>query len=106
MSPTNEVALITGINGQDGPYLAEFLLNKAYEVHEIKRRSPLFNINRIDHLYRDAHETGRTFILHHGDLTDSSSMIDIIPQVQPAETHDLVAQRNVEVKFETSGYRG
>ena len=82
-------ALITGVTGQDGAYLAEFLLGKGYEVHGIKRRTSLFNTDRIDHLYQDPHETGRKFILHHGDLTDSSSLIRIIQQVQPDEIYNL-----------------
>ncbi len=97
-------ALITGITGQDGAYLAEFLLNKGYEVHGIKRRSSLFNTDRIDHLYQDPHETGRKFILHHGDLTDSSSLIRIIQQVQPDEIYNLAAQSHVAVSFEEPEY--
>jgi len=97
-------ALITGITGQDGAYLAEFLLNKGYEVHGIKRRTSLFNTDRIDHLYQDPHETGRKFILHHGDLTDSSSLIRIIQQVQPDEIYNLAAQSHVAVSFEEPEY--
>jgi len=97
-------ALITGITGQDGAYLAEFLLNKGYEVHGIKRRSSLFNTDRIDHLYQDPHEQGRRFILHHGDLTDSSSLIRIIQQVQPDEIYNLAAQSHVAVSFEEPEY--
>jgi GDPmannose 4,6-dehydratase len=97
-------ALITGVTGQDGAYLAEFLLNKGYEVHGIKRRSSLFNTDRIDHLYQDPHETGRKFILHHGDLTDSSSLIRIIQQVQPDEIYNLAAQSHVAVSFEEPEY--
>ena len=100
----NKVALITGITGQDGSYLAEFLLNKGYEVHGIKRRSSLFNTDRIDHLYQDPHESDRRFILHHGDLTDSSSLIRIIQQVQPAEIYNLAAQSHVAVSFEEPEY--
>ncbi|WP_291992923.1 GDP-mannose 4,6-dehydratase [Candidatus Accumulibacter sp. ACC003] len=100
----NKVALITGITGQDGAYLAEFLLNKGYEVHGIKRRSSLFNTDRIDHLYQDPHETDRKFILHHGDLTDSSSLIRIIQQVQPDEIYNLAAQSHVAVSFEEPEY--
>jgi GDPmannose 4,6-dehydratase len=99
-----KVALITGVTGQDGAYLAEFLLNKGYEVHGIKRRSSLFNTDRIDHLYQDPHETGRKFILHHGDLTDSSSLIRIIQQVQPDEIYNLAAQSHVAVSFEEPEY--
>lgn len=97
-------ALITGVTGQDGAYLAEFLLNKDYEVHGIKRRSSLFNTDRIDHLYQDPHETNRHFILHHGDLTDSSSLVRIIQQVQPAEIYNLAAQSHVAVSFEEPEY--
>jgi ribosomal protein S25 len=97
-------ALITGVTGQDGAYLAEFLLDKGYEVHGIKRRTSLFNTDRIDHLYQDPHETGRKFILHHGDLTDSSSLIRIIQQVQPDEIYNLAAQSHVAVSFEEPEY--
>ena len=97
-------ALITGITGQDGAYLAEFLLDKNYEVHGIKRRSSLFNTDRIDHLYQDPHEKGRRFILHHGDLTDSSSLVRIIQQVQPDEIYNLAAQSHVAVSFEEPEY--
>jgi GDPmannose 4,6-dehydratase len=97
-------ALITGITGQDGAYLAEFLLNKGYEVHGIKRRSSLFNTDRIDHLYEDPHVEARRFILHHGDLTDSSSLIRIIQQVQPDEIYNLAAQSHVAVSFEEPEY--
>ena len=100
----NKKALITGITGQDGAYLAEFLLNKGYEVHGIKRRSSLFNTDRIDHLYQDPHEAGRKFILHHGDLTDSSSLVRIIQQVQPDEIYNLAAQSHVAVSFEEPEY--
>jgi GDPmannose 4,6-dehydratase len=97
-------ALITGVTGQDGAYLAEFLLGKGYEVHGIKRRTSLFNTDRIDHLYQDPHEAGRRFILHHGDLTDSSSLIRIIQQVQPDEIYNLAAQSHVAVSFEEPEY--
>ena len=97
-------ALITGVTGQDGAYLAEFLLSKGYEVHGIKRRTSLFNTDRIDHLYQDQHEQGRRFILHHGDLTDSSSLIRIIQQVQPDEIYNLAAQSHVAVSFEEPEY--
>ena len=100
----NKKALITGITGQDGAYLAEFLLNKGYEVHGIKHRSSLFNTDRIDHLYQDPHEAGRKFILHHGDLTDSSSLVRIIQQVQPDEIYNLAAQSHVAVSFEEPEY--
>jgi len=97
-------ALITGITGQDGAYLAEFLLGKGYEVHGIKRRSSLFNTDRIDHLYQDPHEKEQKFILHHGDLTDSSSLIRIIQEVQPDEIYNLAAQSHVAVSFEEPEY--
>ncbi len=97
-------ALITGITGQDGSYLAEFLLNKGYEVHGIKRRASLFNTDRIDHLYRDPHEDGVRLFLHHGDLTDSSCLIRIIQQVQPDEIYNLAAQSHVAVSFEEPEY--
>ncbi|HLF38494.1 MAG TPA: GDP-mannose 4,6-dehydratase, partial [Burkholderiales bacterium] len=80
---TQKVALITGVTGQDGAYLAEFLLDKGYTVHGIKRRTSLFNTDRIDHLYQDPHEKGRRFVLHYGDMTDSSSLVRIVQQVQP-----------------------
>ena len=97
-------ALITGITGQDGTYLAEFLLNKGYEVHGIKRRSSIFNTSRIDHLYQDPHERGRRFILHYGDLTDSTNLIRIIRDVKPDEIYNLGAQSHVQVSFETPEY--
>lgn len=97
-------ALITGITGQDGAYLAEFLLQKGYEVHGIKRRSSLFNTARIDHLYQDPHEKERNFTLHHGDLTDSSSLIHIIAKIQPDEIYNLAAQSHVAVSFEEPEY--
>ena len=97
-------ALITGITGQDGSYLAEFLLKKGYEVHGIKRRTSLINTDRIDHLYQDPHESVRKFILHHGDLTDSTSLIRIIQEVQPDEIYNLAAQSHVAVSFEEPEY--
>jgi len=97
-------ALITGITGQDGSYLAEFLLTKGYEVHGIKRRTSLINTNRIDHLYQDPHDTKRKFILHHGDLTDATSLIRIIQEVQPDEIYNLAAQSHVAVSFEEPEY--
>jgi len=100
----NKVALITGVTGQDGAYLAEFLLGKGYIVHGIKRRTSLFNTDRIDHLYRDRHETDVRFFLHHGDLTDSSSLIRIIQQTQPDEIYNLAAQSHVAVSFEEPEY--
>lgn len=99
-----KIALVTGVTGQDGSYLAEFLLDKGYEVHGIKRRSSLFNTDRIDHLYQDPHDSGRRFILHHGDLTDSTSLIRIIQQVQPDEIYNLAAQSHVAVSFEEPEY--
>jgi GDPmannose 4,6-dehydratase len=99
-----KVALITGVTGQDGAYLAEFLLNKGYEVHGIKRRTSLFNTDRIDHLYQDPHESDRRFVLHHGDMTDSSSLIRIIQQTQPDEIYNLAAQSHVAVSFEEPEY--
>ena len=92
-------ALITGITGQDGAYLAEFLLAKGYEVHGIKRRASLFNTDRIDHLYQDPHERNRHLVLHYGDLTDATNLIRILQQVQPDEVYDLVAQNYVQVFF-------
>jgi GDPmannose 4,6-dehydratase len=100
----NRKALITGVTGQDGAYLAEFLLAKGYEVHGIKRRTSLFNTDRIDHLYQDPHQPDRRFILHHGDMTDSSSLIRIIQQVQPDEIYNLAAQSHVAVSFEEPEY--
>lgn len=100
----NKVALITGITGQDGAYLAELLLEKGYTVHGIKRRASSFNTDRIDHLYRDPHEKGRRFILHYGDLTDATNLIRIIQQVQPDEIYNLAAQSHVAVSFETPEY--
>ena len=97
-------ALITGITGQDGAYLAEFLLEKGYEVHGIKRRSSLFNTARIDHLYQDPHDKNPKLILHHGDLTDSTSLIRIIQEVQPDEIYNLAAQSHVAVSFEEPEY--
>ncbi|MCK9988715.1 MAG: GDPmannose 4,6-dehydratase [Azoarcus sp.] len=99
-----KVALITGVTGQDGSYLAELLLAKGYEVHGIKRRTSLFNTDRIDHLYQDPHEKDRRFILHYGDMTDSSSLIRIIQQVQPDEIYNLAAQSHVAVSFEEPEY--
>lgn len=97
-------ALITGITGQDGAYLAEFLLNRGYEVHGIKRRASLFNTDRIDHLYQDPCVKNRTFILHYGDLTDSTNLIRILQQVQPDEVYNLAAQSHVAVSFESPEY--
>jgi GDPmannose 4,6-dehydratase len=97
-------ALVTGITGQDGAYLAEFLLKKGYEVHGIKRRASLLNTSRIDHLYEDPHEQGRHLILHYGDLTDSSSLIHIVQETQPDEIYNLAAQSHVKVSFEEPEY--
>ena len=97
-------ALITGVTGQDGAYLAEFLLAKGYEVHGIKRRSSLFNTGRIDHIYEDPHNPSPLFILHYGDLTDSSSLIHIVQKVQPDEIYNLGAQSHVQVSFEQPEY--
>ena len=99
-----KVALITGITGQDGAYLAEFLLEKGYVVHGLKRRASLFNTSRIDHLYHDPHEENVRFFLHHGDLTDSSNLIRIVQQVQPDEIYNLAAQSHVAVSFEVPEY--
>lgn len=101
---TKKIALITGITGQDGAYLAEFLLKKGYSVHGIRRRTSLFNTDRIDHLYHDPHEAGVDLTLHHGDLTDSSSLMRIIQLVQPDEIYNLAAQSHVAVSFEEPEY--
>ncbi len=100
----SKVALITGVTGQDGAYLSEFLLRKGYVVHGIKRRSSLFNTDRVDHLYRDQHEENVRFFLHYGDLTDSTNLIRIIQEVQPDEIYNLGAQSHVQVSFETPEY--
>src|SRR5678815_5338003 len=97
-------ALITGITGQDGAYLAEFLLAKGYEVHGIKRRASSFNTERIDHLYEDPHERDRRLVLHYGDLTDATNLIRILQQVQPDEVYNLGAQSHVQVSFDTPEY--
>lgn len=99
-----KTALITGITGQDGAYLAEFLLQKGYAVHGIKRRTSLINTDRIDHLFHDLHEQGPPFFLHHGDMTDSSSLLRIVQQVQPDEIYNLAAQSHVAVSFEAPEY--
>jgi GDPmannose 4,6-dehydratase len=98
------VALITGVTGQDGAYLAGFLLEKGYEVHGIKRRTSLFNTDRIDHLYQDPHEQNRSFVLHYGDMTDACSLIRVVQQVQPDEIYNLAAQSHVAVSFEEPEY--
>jgi GDPmannose 4,6-dehydratase len=100
----SKIALITGITGQDGSYLAELLLSKGYQVHGIKRRSSSFNTDRIDHLYQDPHEMARKLVLHYGDMTDSSSLTRIIQQVQPDEIYNLAAQSHVAVSFEEPEY--
>ena len=99
-----KIALITGITGQDGAYLAELLLDKEYEVHGVKRRSSLFNTDRVDHLYRDPHEANTDFFLHYGDLGDSLSLVRIIQQIQPDEIYNLGAQSHVAVSFESPEY--
>jgi GDPmannose 4,6-dehydratase len=103
-TPAKKTALITGVTGQDGAYLAEFLLKKGYEVHGIKRRASSFNTTRIDHLYQDPHVEARNFILHYGDMTDSSNLIRIVQQVQPDEIYNLAAQSHVAVSFEEPEY--
>jgi GDPmannose 4,6-dehydratase len=104
MSRSQKVALITGVTGQDGAYLAELLLKKGYVVHGIKRRASLFNTSRIDHLYRDPHEEGVRFFLHHGDLTDSTNLTRVLQQTQPDEIYNLAAQSHVAVSFEVPEY--
>lgn len=99
-----KVALITGVTGQDGAYLAEFLLGKGYIVHGVKRRTSLFNTDRIDHLYQDPHVDNKNFVLHYGDLTDSTNLIRIIQQTQPDEIYNLAAMSHVAVSFETPEY--
>lgn len=99
-----KIALITGVTGQDGAYLSEFLLKKGYEVHGLKRRSSLFNTARVDHLYQDPHEEDRNFFLHYGDLTDSTNLIRIIQEVRPDEIYNLAAMSHVQVSFETPEY--
>ena len=99
-----KTALITGVTGQDGSYLAEFLLEKGYEVHGIKRRASLFNTERIDHIYEDPHTPHSNFSLHYGDLTDSSTLTRIIKEVEPDEVYNLRAQSHVAVSFESPEY--
>ena len=101
---SRKVALLTGVTGQDGAYLAEFLLDKGYEVHGIKRRTSLFNTDRIDHLYQDPHSSDRRFVLHYGDMTDSTSLIRVLQEVQPDELYNLAAQSHVAVSFEEPEY--
>ena len=104
MTATPKVALITGITGQDGSYLAEFLLEKGYIVHGVKRRASLFNTQRVDHIYQDPHIQGRNFKLHYGDLTDTSNLVRIIQETQPDEIYNLGAQSHVAVSFESPEY--
>src|SRR6202162_1652004 len=104
MSSSDRVALITGATGQDGAYLAELLLAKGYGVHGVKRRSSSFNTGRIEHLYQDPHEREPRFVLHYGDMTDSTNLIRIIQAVQPDEIYNLAAQSHVQVSFETPEY--
>ena len=101
---SKKIALITGVTGQDGAYLAELLLDKGYEVHGIKRRSSLFNTDRIDHLYKDKHEEGVAFFLHYGDLTDSTNLIRLVQEIQPTEIYNLAAMSHVMVSFDTPEY--
>ncbi|MBV8684988.1 MAG: GDP-mannose 4,6-dehydratase, partial [Caulobacteraceae bacterium] len=98
------VALITGVTGQDGAYLAEFLLERGYIVHGVKRRSSSFNTARIDHLYRDPHEPGVRFFLHYGDLTDATNLIHLVQTLRPDEIYNLAAQSHVQVSFEAPEY--
>ena len=104
MIKRNKVALITGVTGQDGSYLAEFLLEKGYEVHGLKRRSSSFNTSRIDHLYQDPHESDAKFFLHYGDLIDSTNIMKLIQKIQPDEIYNLGAQSHVAVSFDTPEY--
>ena len=99
-----KVALITGITGQDGAWLAALLLGKSYQVHGVKRRSSSFNTGRVDHLYRDPHETGVKFWMHYGDMTDATNLIRLVQEVQPDEIYNLAAQSHVQVSFETPEY--
>ncbi|MDE5608920.1 MAG: GDP-mannose 4,6-dehydratase, partial [Bacteroidales bacterium] len=104
MKENRKKALITGVTGQDGAYLSEFLLKKGYEVHGIKRRSSLFNTDRIDHLYQDPQTKDRTFVLHYGDMTDSLNLTRIIQETQPDEIYNLAAMSHVQVSFDTPEY--
>lgn len=106
MSTTQKTAFITGVTGQDGAYLSEFLLKKGYIVHGLKRRSSLFNTDRIDHLYQGPHSENRNFILHYGDMTDSTNLIRLIKEIQPDEIYNLAAMSHVAVSFETPEYTG
>src|SRR5438045_446073 len=98
------VALITGVTGQDGAYLAEFLLGKGYSVHGVLRRSSSFNTGRVEHLYHDPHEANVRFLMHYGDMTDATNLIRIVQETQPTEIYNLAAQSHVKVSFETSDY--
>ena len=100
----DKVALITGVTGQDGAYLAALLISKGYVVHGVKRRSSSFNTGRVDHLYVDSHESGVRFFLHHGDLTDATNLIRLVQETQPTEVYNLAAQSHVAVSFETPEY--
>ena len=104
MPPNNKTALITGITGQDGAYLAELLLEKGYTVHGIKRRSSSFNTSRIEHLYQDPHEPDPRLILHYGDMTDSTNLIRIVQETQPDEIYNLAAMSHVQVSFDSPEY--
>jgi GDPmannose 4,6-dehydratase len=106
MNPIQKIAFITGVTGQDGAYLSEFLLKKGYIVHGLKRRSSLFNTDRIDHLYQDPHVDNRNFFLHYGDMTDSTNLIRLIKEIQPDEIYNLAAMSHVAVSFETPEYTG
>src|SRR5499425_1610277 len=101
---SSKIALIAGVTGQDGAYLAELLLGKGYIVHGIKRRSSSFNTGRVDHLYQDPHATGLRFVLHYGDMTDATNLIRIVQDTQPDEIYNLAAQSHVQVSFETPEY--
>ncbi|WP_316977198.1 GDP-mannose 4,6-dehydratase [Shumkonia mesophila] len=103
---SKKVALITGVTGQDGAYLAELLLGKGYEVHGVKRRSSSFNTGRVDHIYQDPHERGARFTMHYGDMTDATNLVRLVQQVQPTEIYNLAAQSHVQVSFETPEYTG
>ena len=99
-----KIALITGVTGQDGAYLSEFLLAKGYEVHGLKRRSSLLNTDRVDHIYQDPHVENQNFILHYGDMTDSTNIIRLIKEIQPDEIYNLAAMSHVQVSFEIPEY--
>src|SRR5215475_9955896 len=101
---SRKVALVTGVTGQDGAYLAELLLDKGYEVHGLRRRSSSFNTGRVDHLYRDPHDLKRPFYLHYGDMTDATSLIRVMQDVRPTEIYNLAAQSHVHVSFEAPEY--